>query len=254
MLRGKSVLITRPKHQAAEMAGQLEQLGAAVIMMPALEIAPLEDTASLDDALRRLSTFDWVVLTSVNGVRAVVSRMGILGIPVKELASVRLAVIGPATARELSELVRAPDLMPAEFVSESIVEALGDVGGQRFLLARADKARRDLAVTLRERGAEVEEVAAYRILQAAEEGELPQDAPDYIVLTSSAGVRATHDLLGACGREHWMRESRLACIGPITAATVVELGLMPHLIAGEYTAPGLVEAIVSDATGELANV
>jgi uroporphyrinogen-III synthase len=236
------------------MAERLKKLGADVILMPALEIAPLEDTAALDVALSNVGSYDWVVLTSVNGVEAVVSSMSALDIPLEALASRKLAVIGPATAEALAAAVRQPDLVPAEFVSESIAESLGDVAGQRFLLARADKARKDLAVMLRKRGAEIDEVAAYRIVQASGEPELPTQAPTYIVLTSSAGVRATKDLLEANGRGHWMTNCRLACIGPITAARVFELGLKPALVAEEFTSPGLIEAIVADARGELTHV
>lgn len=241
-LQGLTVLVTRPKAQAPGLVRPLEELGAEIFSMPAIEVAPPEDLGQLDSALRRLDQFDWVVLTSVNGVDAVRKRMEEIGVPPEDLKVRKLAVIGPATGAALAAAFRIPDIMPSEYISEAIAEALGDVAGKRFLLARADIARRDLAEILISKGAAVTEVAAYRIVSPTS-SELPERAPDVITLTSSAAARGTRDALASAGYEDWMRKAALICIGPITAATVRELGYEPAVIANEYTIPGLVEAL-----------
>ena len=245
-LEGKSFLVTRPKHQARDLADPLEALGAKVWVLPAIDIAPPLDWAPLDAALNGLDEFDWVVLTSANGVEAVRARMAALGISPDRLATRRLAVIGPATAEALTAAFRGPDAIPDEFVSEAISEALGEVRGLRILLARADIARRDLATILSERGATVVGVAAYRIVPPTDEAiVLPDRAPDAITLTSSAAVRGTLAALQSRNREAWMEQAALICIGPITAQTVRELGYLPAAMANEYTIPGLVAALRS---------
>ncbi len=252
-LDGKSVLVTRPEDQSAGISEQLKALGAEVVLMPAICIKPLDRTEELDAALHQLGRYDWVVLTSVNGVKAVVDRLESIGLGLQSLRSRKLAVIGPATGDELTRLVRAPDLIPEEYVSESIVKSLGSVRGQRFLLARADIARKDLAISLRDLGAIVDEVPVYHIVAAHPGNTLPKRAPDYILLTSSAGVRATVDLLRSSDRLDWISQSRLACIGPITARTVTELGFIPHIVASQYTVPALVQSLIDDAA-EVAHV
>ncbi|HVT12311.1 MAG TPA: uroporphyrinogen-III synthase [Fimbriimonadaceae bacterium] len=249
-LAGRSVLVTRPKAQAEGLVAELEGLGAAVFTMPVIEILPPESTNPLDAALKNLDVYDWVVLTSVNGVKAVAMRMGELGIPVENLRHKRLAAIGPATAEALERFVRKPDLIPEQYVSEAIAAGLGKVHGMNFLLARADIARRDLADLLRQGGARVDEVAAYRIVRGEGPVSLPDVAPNYITLTSSSAARGTLEILRENGRAAWMAESALACIGPITAGTVRELGYTVAVEAEEYTVPGLVKALVEHAQKE----
>jgi uroporphyrinogen-III synthase len=249
-LEGRTILVTRPKHQASELADPLRALGAEILFLPAIEIAPPLDFQPLDQALINLREFDWVVLTSANGVEAVRSRMQDLGIPKEHLMSRQIAVIGPATGAAMGAAFRAPDVTPDEYVSEAIAEAitekLSDISGKSFLLLRADIARRDLATILSERGAKVHEVAAYRIVKPLDQGiELPDHAPDAILLTSSAAVRGTQNALRLRKREDWMGKAALGCIGPITAETVRDLGYHPAAIALEYTIPGLVAAITN---------
>lgn len=248
-LEGLSILVTRPASQAAGLCEPLAMLGATVFSLPAIAIAPPLDFAPFDEALRNLACYDWVVLTSVNGVAAVRYRMEELGLDRGWLDEVKIAVIGPATGDAVRSAFREPDLMPEEYVSESIAQALGDVRGFRILLARADIARKDLGTILRIGGATVDEVAAYRIVAPKDDIQLPEDRPDIITLTSSSSVHGTRQALAQRNKEHWMNESRLACIGPITAATVRELGYRVSLTAREFTIAGLVNAIVSEVSG-----
>jgi uroporphyrinogen-III synthase len=250
-LSGRHIAITRPPEQAPELAARLEAEGAQVTLLAAIRIAPIEDTRLLDAALRELATFDWIVLTSVNGVHAVAERLATLGLSWEARGRARIAVIGPATAFALEEHGVTPDYMPAEYVAERIVGGLGNVAGQRILLARADIARRALADALLLRGAAVVEAAAYRTLVRPPDVELLRqaltvDRPDAITFTSSSTVRGFMENVAALGLD--AREAlygiALACIGPITAATLREYGLEPDVVATEYTIPGLVRALL----------
>jgi uroporphyrinogen-III synthase len=247
LLEGRTVLVTRPKGQSEWAVSELEKLGATVYVLPVIQIEPLESTDGLDEALRNLDRYDWVVLTSVNGVHAIGERLVALGIPTTQIAARKLAAIGPATGAELEKLARKPDLIPAEYVSESIAEGLGDVQGKRFLLARADIARKDLANILRERGAVVDEVAAYRIVQGCGSEELTGKAPDYITLTSSSAARGTYEILKDKGHQNWMKNAKIVTIGPITSDTVRELGFTVAAEAKEFTVPGMIAALIEDA-------
>ena len=239
-LKGKRVLVTRPREQAKSFADRLRALGAEPILLPAIEIAPLTNYFELDSALLKLADFDWVVLTSVNGVEALRSRMAALGISSEQLSARRLAAIGPATADALAAFCRRPDVVPDEYVAEAIFKHLPNVAGKKFLLARADIARPDLAILLKKAGAVVTEVAAYRIVTAP--AEQLAKRPDFITLTSSSAARAT---LEGLQREKWLRHTPLVCIGPVTAATVREMGYDVAATAECYTTDGMIKALVS---------
>ena len=252
-LAGKFILVTRPKHQAAALSGMLRNLGADVCEMPVIEIGPPPDRETFDDALRHLGEFDWLVLTSANGVDSLAARVAELKLDRSLVTDRKLAAIGPATASRLAEVFRGADAVPESFVSEAIAEVVGDPRGRRFLLARADLARRELADLLRAKGALVQEVAAYSIRRAQADLQLPEQTPDAIVLTSAEVARATRDVLAAKARGHWMQNALLACIGPITAAAVIELGLKPGVVAQNYTAEGVVQAVAEFFAKEAAH-
>jgi len=253
-LAGRHVVVTRPPEQAGELAALLEAAGARVTALATIGIAPLEDTAELDAALRAMGTCDWVVLTSVNGVRAVDERLRALGLGWLAGGAPRFAVIGPATALALERASgRRPDVMPEEYVAEAVAAALGDVEGRRILLLRADIARRSLAEELRAKGADVREVAAYRTVVRPPEPEAvrrllaDESAPaDVITCTSSSTVQGLVRGLEAAGLEPRtaLRGVALAAIGPVTARTLREHGLEPAVVAADYTMPGLVRALI----------
>lgn len=246
-LEGKRVLITRPEGQAPEFAEQLRRLGAEPLVLPTIAVLPPESWERIDEAIRNLQQFHWVVFTSVNGVQSFVGRMQATNTPVSLLAGCRLAAIGPATARALEQVCRAPDVVPNEFLSDAVPDALGEVKGLRILLPRADIARKAMAEELRRRGAEVVELAVYRVQQktGVTVASLPQ--PDYITLTSPSAVRSLARMLEEAGRAHWLRDIPLICIGPITADAVRELGYQPARVAKEHTIPGLIKAILEEA-------
>ncbi|HEX9035617.1 MAG TPA: uroporphyrinogen-III synthase [Ktedonobacterales bacterium] len=255
-LAGKRIAITRPPEQAAALAERLEALGAQTVPLATIAIAPIEDTAPLDAAIAGLSDYDWLVFTSVNGVAAFAARLAATGRGWDARGRARVAAIGPATARALEARGVGVDLTPDEYIAEGILDGLGNVAGQRLLLARADIARRALADGLRLRGAVVDEVAAYRtVIQPVSPDAIHQaldgEPVDAITFTSSSTARGLLAGLAALGRDPRaaLRGVALAAIGPVTAATLREAGLEPALVAEEYTVPGLVVALVDYFSG-----
>lgn len=251
-LAGRQIVVTRASEQSDDLIARLRDLGATPIECPAISIAPLPDFTELDAAISRLETYDWVIFTSVNGVTAVASRMSALGVDKAVLCSRNLAVIGPATQEALVELGCQPRFMPDSYVAEAIVEQIGDVSGCRVLLPRADIARKALATGLREKGALVDEVDAYRTVTGAGIAALADllrtGTADAVTFTSSSTVRYTIDGLVASGWEtgqavELLNASAIVCIGPITAQTAREYGLNVAAVADEYTARGLVGAL-----------
>lgn len=249
-LAGKRIAITRSTEQATELAAALEAQGARVITLASIAIRPIEDTTALDAALTTLDEYDWIVLTSANGVHAVAERMRSLGVGWESRRLARIAVIGPATARALEDSGATPDLVPAKFIAESILDDLANVAGQRILLLRADIARKTLAEELRLRGAEVDEVTAYRtelapIARDTIEVAFLRDHVDAVTFTSPSTVHGLIGGLRAAGLEpqQTLAGSALCAIGPITASAVREYGLEPALVAEEYTIAGLVAAM-----------
>lgn len=246
-LLNRRVLVTRPAAQSQAFIAALERLGARVIPFPTIEIAPPPSWEQLDAALRRLDSYDWVIFTSVNGVRFVGERLLAAGQSSEILARRRVAAIGPATARAIEAFGVEVDIIPDEYVAEAVVEALGAVGGKRILLPRAAEAREVLTMTLRERGAAVDEIAAYHTLPGRPSPvNLAALAAgvDIATFTSSSTVRNFFALLGEARARGVLRGALVACIGPITARTAADLGTPAQVVAEVYTTEGLIDAIV----------
>ena len=250
-LQGKRILVTRPEHQAADFIASLRALGATPISFPTIEIRAIEDTRPLDEALRRIEqasqpAYDWLILTSVNGVDAFWERLDQLGLDSRVLAATKVAAIGPATAEALEQRHIRPDLVPEVYTAEGILEAFdqtGSVAGRHFLLARADIARKTLADGLRERGALVDEIAAYSTSPVT--GVMLPPPADIVTFTSSSTVQGYVNCLAGRAPVEWLQKSQVVCIGPITAATARELGLPVHAVATVYTIDGLLDALNS---------
>lgn len=249
-LLNKTVLVTRPKSQAEDLATKISALGATPVCLPIISIAPPADWEPVDRTIGQIASYDWIVFTSANGVAAFADRMKKRGVDPTSLANAKLAAIGPATAAALARVAREPDVVPAEFLSDAISDALGEVAGCSILLPRADIARQELALELAARGAKVDAVAAYAVVGESDPNlvrllaeDLHGLAPDYITLTSPSAVRGLFALLQSADSGEWMRRAELICIGPITADAVVELGLTPAAVAAEHTTDGLVRAL-----------
>ena len=250
-LEGKRILVTRPRTQAVELCDKLSAQGATSIVFSTIEIAPLIDFTELDRAIRELNTYHWIIFTSINGVSAFWDRLDVVG--GGSALTMRVAAIGPATARALQAHAVTVTLIPDEYVAEAIVESIGNVQGQRILLPRADIAREALVVELQQRGATVDEIAAYRTLPAQPDpdGLLElQRGVDVITFTSSSTVR---NFIALVGRDSIPPQAIIACIGPITANTARELGLRVDVQATDYTIDGLVAALINHFNPEVLN-
>jgi uroporphyrinogen-III synthase len=229
-LYGVRIVITRP--EAKPLADELERLGAEVTVVPLIEIRPAEGRA-LEDAIDTMGTYDWVVLTSVNGVAAVAQGLAGLG------GDARIAAVGPVTADAIREHGVEPAFV-ATRASDDIAAGLGEIEGMRVLLPQADLAEPHLADELRGRGAHVEAVVAYRtvLVEPPMWGILPLRIADAVVLASGSACRSLAAAGGAGGG------AMLVCIGPKTAKVAREVGLKVGLVADEATSDGIIQALV----------
>ena len=243
----KRVVITRPRHQATTMVEMIQERGGQPICTPVIEIAPLEDFTQLDQALRQVQTYDWLVLTSVNGVKAVWERFEALGIrPLLE--GVQVAAIGPKTASALEQSGVTPDFVPNEYNAEAILPGFGDVRGKRILLLRADIARTALPQAIRAAGGLADDVSAYRTIAARiepETWERIKAGVDIVIFTSSSTVTHFVRKLGEqeISAHRLPGDPLIACIGPITGATASEHGLRVDIVPQAYTIEGLISAL-----------
>lgn len=256
VLRGVRVLVGRAKHQAGALSKELRKCGATVLEIPFIEIRKPRSFTPLDSALKNLKTYDWLILTSVNGVDAMWTRLQKLRATrtLRSLkGSLRIAAIGPATKKALEQRGLTVNVVPKEYVAESVVRSLrAKVKGKRVLLVRAKVARDVIPRELRRAGAHVDVVESYetvvplasrRRLQAALKNS--KTRPNVVTFTSSSTVRNFVGLLGSkrsvSGRQ--FDGILMSSIGPVTSATLREVGLRPDIQAKEFTIPGLVEAI-----------
>ncbi|MFQ5612317.1 MAG: uroporphyrinogen-III synthase [Anaerolineae bacterium] len=246
-LRGKRVLLTRPAGQNADFARRLRAAGAIPVEFPTIRIGPPDDPAPLDGALANLDAYDWLIFTSANGVEHFWRRLQLAGAGRVKLDRVRIAVVGPATAAALMQRKIAVDLIPAEHIAEGLLEAIGDVRGQRVLLPAADIARPTLAEGLQAKGAIVDRVVAYQTRPVEEAGDLRAHLGGLDILTfaSSSAVRGFAHLLEGPDPATAIGQAVVACLGPATARTARELDLPVHVVPETYTIPGLIEAILS---------
>jgi uroporphyrinogen III methyltransferase/synthase len=252
-LFGRRIIITRSREQAAGLAQRLRELGAEVHLLPTIRIGPPDSFAALDEAIGKLSSYNWIVFTSANGVERFVQRLADSGHDVREMSGAALAAIGPATARRLRDFGLRAAAMPEEYRAEAIVAAIGAerLMGARILIPRAQVAREALLDLLRDSGAaEVAAVAAYKTELPRPEvlGRLTrllhQHKIDLVTFTSSSTVNNFCSIMGeaASGQP-------AAVIGPITAQTAAERGLEVVARAKDYTVDGLFDAICGYFTG-----
>lgn len=248
-LSGLIVLVTRPAEQASRLTAALVAEGAEVIELPSIQIDPPTSWEPMDTAIRT-GDYAWVVFTSANGVRFFCDRLHAAGEGPSWFDRTRVAAIGPETARAVEDRGAHPSLVPDEYVAEALVASLAaavPLVGRRVLLPRADIARDTLATGLEAEGAIVERVTAYRTVTPTPPPEvlakLRDGAVDVVTFTSSSTVRNLVQMLGSDAEV--LRTMRVACIGPITAATAREAGLEPSIVADTYTIAGLIDAIRS---------
>lgn len=249
-LLGWRILTTRASKQSCGLAGPLRNLGAEVIEIPTIEIKPPENYEPLDSALKKIKEYDWLILTSVNGVDAVFERLKTLRMSPRELEHLEIAAIGPATKKAIEAHGLKVAVTPDKYVAEFVVESLrGRTEGKRALLARAKIARDVLPNELKKTGVLLDVVEAYEtVIPAGAQSKLQklfasQDRrPDVVTFTSSSTATNFLSLLGN-GRQQILSKVCLASIGPVTSNTLQSAGFLPTVEAREYTVQGLVLAI-----------
>ena len=249
-LMGKRIVVTRAREQASELVKVLSDLGAECLECPTIKVVPPDDWKPLDTAIENLFSYDWLVFTSVNGVNFFFERLFKQNRDVRALSNLRTASIGPATAKRMFDFGLKSDIVPKNYIAESVIEAFAqeDIKGKRVLLPRAKEARPILPVELAKMGAEVNEVTAYRTEEVRDNVDilmtgLEQGTVDLITFTSSSTVKNFHAIIPPAKFNDLMKGVTIAAIGPITADTAKELGIDIHIIAKSYTIPGLCDAI-----------
>lgn len=245
-LFGQTIVITRAREQAGALAARLAELGGNVVEIPTIEIQPASDWKPLDAAISRLESFDWLIFTSANGVRFFMQRLDASQRDLRGLRA-RICAIGPATAAAVAALHLKVDLMPAEYVAESVVAAFEKIPleGARVLLPRAAVARDLIPEELEKLGARVQVVEAYRTVKPEHVSWPESSHPDWVVFTSSSTVENFHALFGA----ERLKGVRVASIGPVTSVTARRLGIEVSVEPEEHTIPALAQAIVRTVTG-----
>lgn len=249
-LLGKGVVVTRAREQASGMAGMLAKRGANVIQFPTITIEPLEDYNKVHAAIRSLADYEWLIFTSVNGVKHFWLQLEALGLDTRAIGSCNVAAIGPATADLLREKGITPDFIPEKYVAEGVVKGLLERGmkGKKVLLPRARVAREVLPQELEKAGAAVDVLPVYETIPAAGKREqvldlLAAGELHCVTFGSSSTVENFFDLISADTIKQYKEQLSLACIGPVTANTLREYGFEPDIMPEEYTIPALVEEL-----------
>jgi uroporphyrinogen III methyltransferase/synthase len=250
-LRGRTIVVTRPRDQAGPFVEALREQGARVIVAPAIALHPPRSMALLDRSLARIATYNYLVFTSVNGVTRFFTRFLETGRDIRDLRGIEVVTIGPATAAAVEERGLKVAAVPAEHRAEGIVALMGrrKIEGARVLIPRAALARDVLVNELRRLGALVDVVPVYRTARSREgAGEirdaLRRGALDLITFTSSSTVSSFARLFRKRDRARGLRKVPVAAIGPITAATARSEGFRVALMPRAYTVPDLTRAIV----------
>jgi uroporphyrinogen-III synthase len=250
-LAGKRILVTRAHRQAEGLSSRLRELGAEVIEAPVIEIRPPDSFEELDAALNEILQYDWLILTSVNGVEALFSRLDPLGLSVDSLQHLKIAAIGPATEERIQDHGLVVDIVPQKYVAEDVVRSLRkQVKGERVLLARARVARDVIPEELRNAGARVDVVEVYQTVVPENAKEMLEkvfrqaELPHVITFTSSSTVKNFLSTILGTEIPSKLSKIKLASIGPVTSETLREFGMPVHVEGDEYTMDGLAQAIV----------
>lgn len=245
-LAGKRIVVTRPLHQADDLARPLRELGAEVILLPVISIMPPGNPDALRHAVSRIDSYDWIIFSSANTVAALLSEIGKNVTPPRA----QIAAVGAATKEAIEEHGWKVDVTPAEFVAESLVNALPleSMAGQRVLVPSAAVTREVIPRALMQAGAIVDVIEAYRTaatpgLAEAAVRLFSEPFPDWVTFASPSAVE---NLLKLVPSEAIARV-RIASIGPVTSAALRKRGFTVHAEPEEHTVDGMVQAIVDYA-------
>jgi len=237
-LRGLKIVVTRPRDQAAEMIAELKALGAEAVSVPAIMIRPIRPNPALDRALAQLDSYHYLVFTSRNSVEIFFTALKAKSLTKRKLSHLAVACIGPATETAVKKVGIKCWIKPRSFVAEALLAAFPRrLQGQRVLLPRAKEAREVLPQGLEKRGAIVDVVPVYESVPARPWPKIPKGT-DIVVFTSSSTV------VNFMRKARIPKKTKIACIGPITQAEVEKHGRKADMVAQEFTAQGLVKAII----------
>ncbi len=250
-LFGKKIIVTRAREQASTLVEILEEEGAYVIEFPTIEIVEPEDYSELDKAIKNIKTYDWLIFTSVNGVKFFLNRLKYHKKDVRVLDGINICAIGPKTAETFEKFGIIPDFIPEKYQAEYIIEGLEKIGinGKKFLLPRAKVAREILPKKIRELGGDIDVVTVYETKMPDTKKDevidmLKNNEIDYITFTSSSTVKNFIEMIE--NKIELLKNVKLVSIGPITSDTIKSFGLIPSIEAKKYTIEGLKEAILSN--------
>ncbi|MFN7138141.1 MAG: uroporphyrinogen-III C-methyltransferase [Limisphaerales bacterium] len=251
-LFGKKIVVTRTRDQASELSRQLLDLGADVLEIPTIKIAPPSNPQDLLDALLGLNSYDWLVFTSPNGVTTFFEYFFKGFEDLRDIGGVRIAAVGPATAAKLKELHLKVDLMPQEYITNKIADAFTQfesIENLKILLMRAEVANPELPKKLEEMGAIVDDVACYKTVPETEDlngavAKLNEGGADWITFTSSSTVENFHARFNLPELLKKFPQIKLASIGPETSKAITALGLKPTIEAKQHTIDGLVQTLL----------
>lgn len=246
-LFGKKIVLTRAREQSADLREKLEELGAEVIEFPTVRIEPPSSFTPMDRAIKNLSDYDWIVFSSLHGVRSFFDRLFGLGLDSRALEGCRIAAVGPQTAQEIQKRGVRADLVPERYETKALADAfrkkIKPLKGKNFLLVRAAIASGEFEESLKKYGARVVRVDAYRTL-------LPQSVPatlpdgiDVVTFTSASTVDHFVKLLGSGKMRAFAKKTLFASIGPVTSAALRKHGLKAGCEASSFTTEGLLEAL-----------
>ncbi len=248
-IKGKRVVVTRPESQSQRFVDLLIGSGAVPILLPVIAISETEDTQALDTVLQRLDQYDWLVLTSVNGVAALWERFDVLGIH-RLPQKLKVACIGPKTAAALGEKGHQADYMPTEYLAEAILPGLGELQGLHVLLARAEIARPALPEAIQAGGGIADDISVYRTVPVTPNQQALdalREGADCLTFTSPSTVEHFVLTLQSAGLDPLQLpgDPVTACIGPVTAKAAEQHGFQAAIMPQEYTVEGLTRAIVN---------
>ncbi len=245
-LFAKRILVTRATTQAGTFCDTLSRLGAEPVSMPTIKIVPPPDITKLDRAIKRVATYDWLLLTSVNGVAHFFERLKKLGLDVRQLKGVKICAIGPMTRRAIEAQNISVDITPKEFIAEAVLDALGKDGieGKKFLLPRAMEAREIIPKEIKRLGGKIDVVTSYRTIAPRKDAasvreQLTKGLIDAVTFTSASTVKNFAKIIGKKDLKGLMVKTTVACIGPITAQAAEALGLKVDIMPRDYTIAGL---------------
>jgi len=239
-LKGKKILLTRPKEQNKEWADKLGLLGAVPVIFPLIEISAAQDSAEMQEVLTQIYQYDWIVFTSINAAR---HSLEILNKILLMSHKIYIAAIGSKTAAYLEDHGLEVDFMPLIFTSANLADEIDDIKNKKILLPRTNIADDNFAAELRQKGATVKEITVYNthIINDKHDSlqQIVNEGLDVITFASPSAVEAF------CEMKIDKKEARIACIGPVTGEKAKILGLKVDIVAEKFTTEGLTEAMLN---------